>query len=873
MNSVELRKAFTDFWAQRGHQVRPSASLIPHEPTLLFTVAGMVPFMPYFLGDETPPSKRMTTIQKCVRAGGKHNDLDDIGRTNRHFTFFEMMGNFSFGDYFKPEAIPWSWEFVTEVLGLDPDRLWVTVHVSDDEAEEIWKTAVGIPADRIQRLDKDNWWAAGDTGPCGPCSEIFFDLGPEHGADGGPAHGGENRFIEIWNLVFMQFARDTAGELNPLPATGIDTGAGLERILTILQGVESAWDIDTFRDLLAAAQRITGVTYGADPEQDVSLRIFADHARAMTFLISDGVFPSNEDRGYVLRRIIRRAVRHAWVLGVKDIVMPQLVAAVVDTMGQSYPDIVANQGFITDVVRREEERFRRTLATGTDILNEALSSVADGDALDGSVAFALHDTYGFPVELTEEILRERGVELDRAGFDRDMAEQQNRARSARSNHVGADTEVYRELIEQFGPTDFDRTTGSTTGRVLAVLAVAGADGEPVLVDGSPQFELFVDRTTFYAESGGQVGDTGTITTDSGVASVIDTTPALVGLTRHIVTIDGTISVGQMASLEVDWERRAAIRRNHTGTHILHWALREVLGDHVKQAGSHVDDARLRFDFSHFEAVTDEQLAAIEDMVNIEILSNDSCRNYETSMENAQAAGAIAFFGDKYGDTVRVLEAGRNSIELCGGTHVGALGDIGQLRIVSESSIGSNLRRLEAITGTATVARLRHDEAVLRDLSDMLASSPDQLADAVRRKLDEVKSLQKELKALQQQAAASRGSDLVARAIDGVIVERIDGLDRDTMRDMAVAARDSQGITAVVLAGAGQGGGVVLVAAVVPDGPISAVTLLDDAAKTVQGGFGRNGNPPVIIAGGKNVDGIDAALNQVRAAANISATVS
>ena len=437
MQAGELREAFSTFWAERDHQVRSSASLIPHEPTLLFTVAGMVPFMPYFLGEEQPPASRLCTIQKCVRAGGKHNDLDDIGRTNRHFTFFEMMGNFSFGDYFKAEAIPWAWEFVTEVLNLERDRLWVTVHVSDDEAEEIWTSSVGLPAERIQRLDKDNWWAAGDTGPCGPCSEIFYDLGPEYGDDGGPAEGGEDRFIEVWNLVFMQFSNDGSGELTPLPQTGIDTGAGLERLLAVLQGVPSAWDIDLFAPLLVEAERITGVGYGKNSEADVSMRIFADHARATAFLISDGVFPSNEDRGYVLRRIIRRAVRHAWTLGVNDVVMPRLVEVVADVMGDHYPDLRKNLDFIRDVVGREEERFRRTLATGLQILDEAVADLNAGDSLIGSVAFQLHDTFGFPVEVTEEILLERDLSLDREGFDAAMNVQRERARSARSEGPSA----------------------------------------------------------------------------------------------------------------------------------------------------------------------------------------------------------------------------------------------------------------------------------------------------------------------------------------------------------------------------------------------------------------------------------------------------
>ena len=862
MKADELRAAFTDFWVSKGHQARASASLIPHEKSLLFTVAGMVPFMPYFLGEEVPPSSRITTIQKCVRAGGKHNDLDDIGRTNRHFTFFEMMGNFSFGDYFKAEAIPWAWEFFTEVLGLDGDKLWVTVHVSDDAAEEMWKTLVGIPAERIQRLDKDNWWAAGDTGPCGPCSEIFYDLGPEHGPDGGPAHGGEARFIEIWNLVFMQFSRGDDGELVPLPATGIDTGAGLERILTVLQGVDTAWDIDIFKRLLAEASRITGVEGGQDTELDVSLRIFADHARTVAFLISDGVFPSNEDRGYVLRRIIRRAVRHAYVLGVADAVMTQLVDAVIDVMGESYPDLVKNQSFIRDVVGNEEERFRRTLATGSQILDAALGDVEAGGRLPGSVAFQLHDTYGFPVELTEEILGERGFTVDRAGFDQEMDVQRTRARAARTTITGASTEVYRDLLESHGATKFVRDSPTVVATVLAVLDV----------DGEDTIEIILDTTTFYAEGGGQVGDIGSIETQGGRARVVDTTSAVPGLTRHSAEmIEGVIDVGAAATADVDWDRRASIRRNHTGTHLLHLALREVLGDHVHQAGSHVDDQRLRFDFSHFEAVTPDQLAAIEDLVNNEVLANEPCRHYETSMEHAQSVGAIAFFGDKYGDTVRVLEAGSKSIELCGGTHVRALGDIGHMRIVSESSIGSNLRRIEAVTGTATVERLRNAESQVAAIADLLGSTSEDVIEALQRRLADTKALRQEIKSLQQQAATGQAADLVSLAVDGVIVTRIDNLERETLRDMALAARDHDGVDAVVIAGSPDGGGVVLIAAVEPGGRFVAADLIAESAKTVQGGFGRKGDPPFIMAGGRNVEGIDAALDQARAAAGLSAS--
>ena len=859
MQAGELREAFSAFWTERDHQVRSSASLIPHEPSLLFTVAGMVPFMPYFLGEEQPPKSRLCTIQKCVRAGGKHNDLDDIGRTNRHFTFFEMMGNFSFGDYFKAEAIPWAWEFVTEVLGLEEERLWVTVHVSDDEAEEIWASSVGLAPERIQRLDKDNWWAAGDTGPCGPCSEIFYDLGPEFGDDGGPAEGGQDRFIEVWNLVFMQFSNDGSGELQPLPQTGIDTGAGMERLLAVLQGVPSVWDIDLFAPLLSEAERITGIKYGEDSSTDVSMRIFADHARSTALLISDGVFPSNEDRGYVLRRIIRRAVRHAWTLGVEDVVMPGLVEVVAEVMGDHYSDLRENLELIKDVVGREEAQFRRTLATGSQILEEAVSSLAEGDSLPGTVAFQLHDTFGFPVEVTEEILSERNLTIDREAFDLSMDEQRERARSARDDGPAVANEVYRQIVDQFDLTEFVRDSSSVAdARVLAVVELEG-----------PQVEVFLDRTPFYAESGGQIGDIGTIKTDDALVAVDDCTFALPGLHRHLGrVVEGTISSESIAVAEIDDERRSAIRRNHTATHILHWALREVLGDHVKQAGSLVAPDRLRFDFNHFEAVTPAQQAEIEDLVNAELLTNGECLHYETTMEQAQEVGAIAFFGDKYGDNVRVLEAGDHSLELCGGTHVNALGDIGHLRIISENSVGSNIRRVEAVTGLVTVERLQDSEQLIAEMGELLNSSSDEILEALQRRLGEIKDLRGQVKALQQATAGARASEIADSAIGGVVIKRLDGLERDELRDLAAAIRDRPQIEAVVLAGAPDSGGVALVSAVIPDGKFEAASLIDEAAKAIQGGFGRKGNPPLIVAGGKNIDGIEEALNSARRAAGI-----
>ena len=628
-----LRRAFVDFFVANGHHHEASGSLLPHDPTLLFTVAGMVPFKPYFVGEQPAPWPRAVTVQKCLRAGGKHNDLDEVGRTLRHLTFFEMMGNFSFGDYFKSEACAFAWEFVTDHLGLDPERLWVTVHVSDDEAEAIWRDEVGVPAERIQRLDEDNYWRMADTGPCGPCSEIFWDKGPDFGDDGGPAHGGDERFIEIWNLVFMQFEQHEGGSMTPLPAPSIDTGAGLERILSVLGGVDSVWETDEFTRLLARIGEISGVSHGSDDRADVSQRILADHARSSTFLISDGAFPSNEDRGYVLRRIVRRAIRHAWLLGVEDQIMPQLVDSVVEIMGPDYPELVRNHAFIRDVLDREELRFRETLRVGLSILDDALDDLADGERLTGDVAFKLHDTYGFPLELTEEITAERSVEVDLDGFRTAMADQQQRARSARKDvAASAVAGDLRAVLEANGATEF---VGRDVDEVEAT--VLFAEGDLVVLD----------RTPFYAEAGGQVGDTGTLEYGSGTTRVLDTTLALDGLHQHRVDAsDGVPAAGQTVRAVIAADRRAAIRRNHTGTHLLHSALRRVLGDHVKQQGSHVGPDRLRFDFSHFEAMTREQVAAVEDLANADVLANPACRHYETTRDGAEEAGAIAFFGDK-----------------------------------------------------------------------------------------------------------------------------------------------------------------------------------------------------------------------------------
>jgi len=860
----EIRSTFLEFFATRNHTVVPSASLIPHDPSLLFNVAGMVPFKPYFLGDETPPYRRATASQKCVRAGGKHNDLDEVGRNARHLVFFEMLGNFSFGDYFKELAIPYSWELVTEGFGFDGDRIWITVHESDDEAEQIWHDVVGVPMERIQRLgDEDNFWQMGDTGPCGPDSELHFDRGPSYGPDGGPqGDPAGDRFMEFWNLVFMQFVQDRDGTRTPLPRPSIDTGAGLERLVCLLQGVEAVWETDLMAPLVARATALTGRTYRVgeyDDRDSFAIRVLAEHARSCAMLIGDGVFPSNEGRGYVLRRILRRAVRFAYLTGTQDAVMPALTETAIDVMGNAYPGVAKQRDYIVGVVANEEERFRHTLRNGLSILDHELDDATD-TGLSGETAFVLHDTYGFPLELTQEIAAERGTNVDIAGFQTAMTQQRERAKAARRDHDDDDArlDAYRELVEQFGVTEFvGYRADESESRLLAVLP-----GEDDTV------ELFLDRTPFYAESGGQVGDTGSITTDTGRVEVLDTTFALPNLRRHVGKIvDGTIEAGQLATARIDAERRDAIRRNHTGTHLVHYALRAVLGDHVKQAGSLVGPDRLRFDFSHYEAVSDAEILEIERIANAETLANTPTRIFETTMEEAERIGAIAFFGDKYGEIVRVLEAG-HSVELCGGTHVRATGDIGTIKIVGESSIGSNLRRIEAVTGTNSVALLQRDEQLLSDAARLVGTGVDEVLVGLQRKLDELRAAQDELRQLRSQSARARAGELATAALDGVVVSRLDGMSTGDLRELAIAVRQQPSVTVVVLAGATDTGGVALAAAVAPETGLVAADLLRDAAKLVGGGGGGKGD--VATAGGKDPSRLDEALDVAREAAGAAA---
>jgi alanyl-tRNA synthetase len=849
MDGNQLRRAWTKFFQDRGHTPVPSSGLIPHHPRApMFANAGMNQFLPYILGEEPPPYPRATSVQKCVRIKGKHDDIENIGRSPHHATFFEMLGNFSFGDYFKDQAIPFAWELSTEVLGYDGDRIWATVFLDDDEAFQIWRDVVGLPAERIQRMGEDNFWEMGDTGPCGPCSELYYDKGAEFGEAGGPAQGSEERYLEFWNLVFMQFDRQPDGSMPPLPRKIIDTGAGFERNLILLNDLDSIFDTDVLRPIVAAAESVTGRTYGRDENVDVALRILADHARSISFLVADGVFPSNEDRGYILRRIIRRAVRQAYTLGVERNVTPPLVDATVEVMGEAYPDLAKNADFVKGVVEREEERFRRTLRSGMTRLDEELDR--SPGHISGKAAFQLHDTFGFPIELTRELAVERGAVVDEEGFASAMDDQRVRAREAVKGGEFENTGAYREVLDEFGTTEF---TGyveyESKGRVLAVLP--GADG---------QVEVFLDRTPFYAEGGGQVGDTGTIATETGTLRVLDTTAPIPGLHRHTAAVEsGEVNAGQEATASIDVERRDAIRRNHTGTHLLHWALREVLGTHVKQQGSLVAPDYLRFDFSHHSPVSTDELDRIEAMVNERVLANEPVRAYETSKDHAEQLGAIAFFGDKYGEFVRIVEAGDRSMELCGGTHVGALGMIGPVKVTSESSIGANMRRIFALTGTGTLDRVKEEERTLQRLAEMLRTDTAELPDALDRALARQKALEQELKGLRGHAVRAK-----AEAFEPAphIIERVDDFDQDQLKDMALHARDQHKAKAVVLIGTPDGERVVVVAAVGKDSGLDAGKLAGEAGRIVGGGGGGKGD--VAVAGGKDVSQIDAAVAAMQA---------
>ena len=863
--SAELRQAFLDFFRARDHEVVASSSLVPaDDPTLLFVNAGMVQFKDVFTGKVRRDIPRAASSQRCVRAGGKHNDLENVGYTARHHTFFEMLGNFSFGDYFKREAIGYAWEFLTQQMGLPAEKLWVTVYEQDDEAAAIWLDEIGVDPSHFARIgDKpggepyqsDNFWSMGDTGPCGPCTEIFYDHGP--GVAGGPPGTPEedgDRYVEIWNLVFMQYDRDASGTLNPLPRPSVDTGMGLERLAAVMQGVHSNYDIDLFQHLIQSAADIAGVT---DTDKN-SLRVIADHIRSCAFLIVDGVLPSNEGRGYVLRRIIRRAVRHGYKLGINEPFFFRLVAPLCAVMGEAYPELRDNQAHVERILSLEEERFAETLEQGMRLLEEDLATL-QGKVIAGDTVFRLYDTFGFPSDLTADIARERGLEIDVAGFNAAMEQQRARARSASHFKVTEGGELQLDTGTDF--TGYDHLEDEAT--VVALIQ----DGQQVeQLEAGQDGQVVLDRTPFYAESGGQVGDQGVLETDTAAFAVQDTQKQGGSAFVHIGTLKkGAMKTGDRVRARVDGARRQATVLNHSGTHLLHAALRAVLGEHVQQKGSLVEPERLRFDFAHYEPVTPEQLETIEYLVNEQIRANARAQTRLMSMDAAMQSGAMALFGEKYGDEVRVLSIGDFSVELCGGTHVQHAGDIGLFKITAESGIASGVRRIEAVTGEAALKWVRDSEHRLADIAGLLKGSREDASERVVQLVDKNRALEKELQQLKDKLASSQGSDLAGQAveIDGikVLAARMDGADARVLRDTLDQLKNKLGSAAVVL-GAVSGDKVSLVAGVTKDQTtrLKAGELVNAVATQVGGKGG--GRPDMAQAGGNDPAALDSALASV-----------
>ena len=857
MKTVEVREAFLAYFEQHEHTRVPSSSLVPgNDPTLLFTNAGMNQFKDTFLGTETRSYVRATSSQRCVRAGGKHNDLENVGYTARHHTFFEMLGNFSFGDYFKREAICYAWDFLTGTLGLPPERLWVTVHISDDEAEQIWIDDIGFPKERISRLDEDNFWQMGDTGPCGPCSEIFYDHG-EHVAGGPPGSADDDldRYIEIWNLVFMQFNRDQSGELHPLPQPSVDTGMGLERIAAVMQNVHSNYEIDLFQALIKATAELLQV---ADT-QNSSLRVIADHIRSCAFLVVDGVLPGNEGRGYVLRRIIRRAIRHGNKLGASKPFFHQLVATLAAQMGDAYPELVRQQAQVEKALLAEEEQFARTLDNGMQILEEALAGLS-GTVIPGDVVFKLYDTYGFPVDLTNDIARERNLTLDIAGYDAAMAEQ--RARSQESGSFKVD---YNDVLKLEGSTRFTGYDSLTGEGVVTALLRDGEEVSELLADESAV--LVLDSTPFYGESGGQVGDTGYLSGDGVELEVSNTTKSSDQHLHHVKVLRGSVKSGDTLRATVDAAVRQRTRLNHSATHLLHAALRRELGDHVQQKGSLVDSQRLRFDFSHPEAVSAAQLKTIEAMVNDQIRANTAVQTRLMAMDDAVAAGAMALFGEKYGDEVRVLSMGEEdfSVELCGGTHVDRTGDIGLMRIVSEAGVASGVRRIEAVTGSAALAVIDRSDQQLAAVCEVVKANTETVAAKVAALRSDNRELEKEIARLKQKLATSAGSDLTAAVVEvqgiKVLAANVEGADAKSLRDTLDQCKNKLG-SAVILLSAVNGDKIALTAGVTKDltGRVKAGDLMREFAQRLGGKGG--GKPDMAQGGGTDVSALPEVLQAV-----------
>jgi len=854
MTSAQLRTAFLEFFRTHGHSVQASSSLVPNnDPTLLFTNAGMVPFKDVFLGRERRDFVRATSSQRCVRAGGKHNDLENVGYTARHHTFFEMLGNFSFGDYFKRDAIKFAWEFLTQILAIPAEKLWITVFEEDSETESIWLEEVGVSPERFSKIGaKDNFWAMGDTGPCGPCSEIFYDHGESvAGGPPGSADAEGDRYIEIWNLVFMQYNRDADGTLHPLPKPSVDTGMGLERIAAVLQGVHNNYEIDLFQKLLKVAAQLAGT----EDTTKSSLRVIADHIRSCAFLIADGVLPSNEGRGYVLRRIIRRAIRHGYRLEIRDVFFYKLVAPLVAEMGDAYPDLKAAQAQIERVLQKEEQRFAETLEQGMKILESCVEKL-HGTVIPGDVAFLLYDTYGFPIDLTSDFARENELSVDHNGFELAMAAQRDRARGASSFSVD-----YNQTISHNSQTDFvGYYHTDDEARIIGLFRQGEA------VDSLAAGEVGVvilDKTPFYAESGGQAGDNGRIEAENGLFEVVDTQKQSGTLFLHQGTVaQGTLQINQACHALVDVENRTATELNHSATHLLHAALRLILGEHVAQKGSLVNPERLRFDFSHFEPLTATEINQVEQIVNAQIRLNNAVAAQVMAKEEAMKAGAMALFGEKYGDEVRVLKIGEFSTELCGGTHVKRAGDIGLFKIISESGVAAGVRRIEALTGQMALNWVKNSDSALGNIANLLKAPQDKAVDKVQQLLEKNRALEKELEKLKSKLASSAGNDLTAQAVEisgiNVLAVRRDEMDVKAMREMVDQLKNKLGSAAVVLASVNEGK-ISLIAGVSKDqtSRLKAGDLVNAVALKVGGKGG--GRPDMAQAGGDDVAGLDAAL--------------
>ena len=858
MKTTEIRDHFLKFFERHGHSIVASSSLVPgNDPTLLFTNAGMVQFKDMFLGAEKRPYKRAVSSQRCVRAGGKHNDLENVGYTARHHTFFEMLGNFSFGDYFKREAIRLAWDFLTQDMKLPPERLWVTIYKDDEEAADIWLKEMKVDPKRFARLgESSNFWQMGDTGPCGPCSEIFYDHGPKvaGGPPGTPDEDGD-RYIEIWNLVFMQYNRDASGKLHPLPKPSVDTGMGLERIAAVQQGVHSNYEIDLFRTLIDTAANVLGVS----DKKNKSLNVIADHIRSCAFLIVDGVLPSNEGRGYVLRRIIRRAARHGNLLGATQPFFFKLVAPLVKEMGAAYPELAKAQTQIERALRQEEERFAETLSTGLKILEDDIAKLGGQKTIPGDTVFRLYDTFGFPADLTADIARERGLTLDMGGFEREMDKQRERAREASNFKTAAVANLDDLGIEPAAFSGYE-----TTRDEAQITAIRAGDRDVQELGTGEEGILYLNRTPFYAESGGQVGDRGRLVTAKGTFDVQDTQKGHAHIGRMI---SGSLKVGDRLRCEVDTIKRQATANNHSATHLLHAALRQVLGTHVTQKGSLVDAERLRFDFTQPEPVTRAQLEEIERLVNAQIRANHEVGTRVMPVKEAMAAGAMALFGEKYGDEVRVVGMGEFSTELCGGTHVQRTGDIGLLKIISEGGVASGVRRIEAVTGEGAFDAVRADEARLAAIAELVRGSRDEAPRKVEQLLGRIKALEKEIETLRQKLASGQGGDLSTQAKDvkgvKVLAARVDGADSKTLRDTLDKLKDKLGNAAIVLA-AVQDGKVLLIAGVTKDltTKVPAGELVNQVALRVGGKGG--GRPDMAQAGGTDPTHLDAALADVPA---------